>query len=106
MSSREHHRPDPEAPQPDLDLFGRAPTGHRDWAHRRREPRGLALLWTVYLMLATVVSLLPMVWAGQLSGSVYRPAARTMMVLVMFGVVVLWPVWRASQEPQHRARKA
>ena len=88
---------------PDLDLFGRASARHRDWSHRRQEPRGLALMWTVYLMLATVVSLAPMVLAGQLSGSVYRPAARTMMVLVAFGVAVLWPVWRASQAPQRSA---
>lgn len=88
---------------PDLDLFGKAPKKHRDWSHRRREPRGLAFMWTLYLMLATMVSLLPMVIDGQLSATVYRPAARTMAVLVVVGMGVLWPVVRASQAPQREA---
>ena len=82
------------------DLLGRQPKKHADWSHRRREPRGLALAWTVYLMLATMVSLMPMVAAGQLSTDVYRPAARMMMVLVMVGFALLWPVMRISQRPQ------
>ena len=88
----------------DLDVFGRQPTKkHHDWSHRRREPRGLALAWMVYLMLTTVVSLIPMVLTGQLSSGVYRPAARMMMVLVMLGAVVLWPVLRVSQAAQRAA---
>lgn len=85
----------------DHDLFGRRPTRHRDWSHRRREPRGLAFAWMLYLMLATVVSLFPMVFAGHLSGDVYRPSARVLVVFVIFGVSVLWPVLRVSQAPQH-----
>ena len=84
----------------DLDIFGKPPAKHRDWSHRRREPRGLALAWTVYLMLATIVALVPMVLSGQLSGDVYRPSARVMVVLVTVGLTVLWPVLRVSQAPQ------
>ena len=92
-----------EASGPELDLFGKAPVGRADWSHRRREPRGLALMWTVYLMLATVVSLIPMVLSGQLSGDVYRPSARVMIVMVMVGLMVLWPMLRVSQ-PRNSAQ--
>lgn len=87
--------------QRERDLLGRQPKKHADWSHRRREPRGLALAWTIYLMLATMVSLMPMVAAGQLSTDVYRPAARLMMVMVVVGYTLLWPVMRISQRPQN-----
>lgn len=92
-----------DTPGVELDLFGRAPVGRRDWSHRRREPRGLALAWTLYLMISTMVSLLPMVLSGQLGTDVYRPAARLMVVLVCVGVSVLWPVFRGSQPAQRAA---
>lgn len=90
-----------EIPESERDIFGRRPKNRPDWSHRRREPRGLALVWTVYLMLATMVALMPMVASGQLSPDVYRPAARLMMLFVMVGLAVLWPVLRLSQRP-HR----
>ena len=93
--------PSEPSTQRERDLFGRQPRKHADWSHRRREPRGLALAWTVYLMLATMVSLMPMVASGQLSTDVYRPAARLMMVLVTIGFTLLWPVMRISQRPQN-----
>jgi hypothetical protein len=82
---------------PDLDLFGRAPRRHRDWSHRRGEPRGLALGWTLYLMGATLASLMPVMTVSRVDSGVYRPAARLLMVLIMIGGCVLWPMLRAGQ---------
>ena len=90
---------DPGGDVVEVDLFGKRPEGYPDWSHRRREPRGLALFWMLYLLISTGTSLLPMVAKGALSGDVYRPSARVLMVLVMVGLVVLWPVLRCSQKP-------
>lgn len=82
----------------DTDLFGRAPKTRKDWSHRRGEPRGLALGWTLYLMGATVGSLAPVMRVSRVDSTVYRPAARLLMVLIVVGGCVLWPMLRASQD--------
>lgn len=84
-------------PGPDVDLFGRPARKGADWSHRRDEPRGLALAWTIYLMLTTLGSLAPAFGLGRFDADVYRPAARLLMVLVMVGLVVLWPMVRLAQ---------
>lgn len=90
-------------PTTDRDLFGRPPTRGADWSHRRSEPRGLALGWTVYLMLATMGSLAPAMSMGRFEPDVYRPAARILMAMVVVGLCVLWPMFRASQSPVTRS---
>lgn len=84
-------------PGPDVDLFGRPARKGSDWSHRRDEPRGLALAWTIYLMLTTMGSLAPAFGLGRFDADVYRPAARLLMVLVLVGLVVLWPMIRLTQ---------
>ncbi|MEL6330725.1 MAG: hypothetical protein AAFR38_13810 [Planctomycetota bacterium] len=105
MSRRAGKSEAPPAREPELDIFGKSsPTG--DWSHRRGEPRGLLLGWTVYLMAASVVSLgagAPMMGLDPLS---YRPGARKLVVLIAIGLAVLFPVLRLSQHapPDRRLR--
>lgn len=89
------HAPDPV--EPDRDLFGNAPKHHRDWSHRRGEPRVMALCWMIYLMGATIVMFASMSRAHTISMSITRPAAEILMLLIVFGFSILWPMLRLSQ---------
>lgn len=79
------------------DLFGKAPKRGRDWSHRRAEPRGLVLGWTVYLLLTSAILLGPVATLGGFDPDLYRVAARRLIVMAMLGLVVLWPLVRLSQ---------
>jgi len=81
---------------PERDLFGNTPKGRADWSHRRGEPRGLALGWTLYLMAASVIAFGPSAMAAA-DPTAYRPAAVRLVVLVSIGLFVLWPLVRFSQ---------
>ncbi|MHA7813558.1 MAG: hypothetical protein ACX94C_09215 [Phycisphaerales bacterium] len=83
--------------QVDRDIFGNVPKRHRDWSHRRGEPRVMALFWMIYLMGATVVMFAAMSRAHAISYEISRPAARTMLIVVVFGFSLLWPMLRLSQ---------
>jgi hypothetical protein len=76
----------------DRDLFGNTPKRHRDWSHRRGEPRVLALLWMLYLMGATLVMFMQLNRSHTISYEIVRPAARMMLVLVVVGFSILWPL--------------
>ena len=96
---------DHDAPK-ERDLFGREPKGRRDWSHRKGEPRTFALLWTVFLMLATLVMFGSLSATPTVTPEVYRPAARTLLMTVALGATVLWPMLRLSQQiPRERAVK-
>lgn len=57
----------------------------------------LALIWTLYLMAASIL-MLAMVGRGGVGDlSIYRPAARGLALSIMLGVCVLWPCVRLSQ---------
>ncbi len=81
----------------DRDVFGNAPKRHRDWSHRRGEPRLFTLLWMIYLMSATALMFASISKAQAMSPEVIRPAARTMLLVVVVGMSVLWPMLRFSQ---------
>ena len=72
------------------------------WAHRRTEPRGLAFLWTCYLLAATAISIGQLGRMGLTTYEVYRPAARLLLTFVLLGVAVFWPMIRLSQEAPGR----
>ena len=93
-----HYSHEPSEVHVDRDIFGNVPKNHRDWSHRRGEPRVLALLWMIYLMGATVVMFASMTQAHTISYSIARPAAKTMLVIVTIGFSVLWPMIRLSQQ--------
>ena len=87
-----------EGHEPDRDIFGKTPPKHhRDWSHRRGEPRVMALLWMIYLMGATVVMFSSMSRAHTISTGITRPAAKTMLILIVVGFSVLYPMLRLSQ---------
>lgn len=96
-----HTNPTPASPADDppqdRDIFGRAPRHHPDWSHRRGEPRVFALLWTVYLMAATLLMFAGSGGIGSMSADGYRPAARSTLILIAVGMAVLWPMVRLSQ---------
>jgi len=81
----------------DRDLFGNPPSGHQDWSHRRGEPRTFTLLWMLYLMGATMLMFASMARAYSISPDITRPAARSMLMVVVLGFAVLWPMVRLSQ---------
>jgi hypothetical protein len=83
----------------DRDVFGNAPKYHHDWSHRRGEPRVFTLLWMVYLMGSTLLMFASMASAQSISPDITRPAARTMLIVVVIGFSVLWPMVRFSQKP-------
>lgn len=82
----------------DRDIFGRAPTRHANWDHRRGEPRTFALAWTIFLMLSTLVMFSSLGAARMVTMDVYRPAVRALLVTITAGMVLLWPMTRLSQE--------
>jgi len=86
-------------PRPrERDLFGQAPPeGFEDWSHRKREPRALALLWMIFLMLVSAWMFARLSIAPTVSTSVSRPAAREMLVFAMVGACVLYPMLRLAQ---------
>ena len=110
-----HETPHPSPPAPPADVVASSPVeadapadmGFIDetvpalprdrWAHRRGEPRVFALLWTMFLLVATMGMLGGVVAGGVLSFDVYRPAARILLVVAMVGVGVLWPMTRLCQ---------
>lgn len=67
------------------------------WAHRRAEPRPLALMWTVYLFIATAMTFAAISGVGGLTLDVYRPALRVLLATVAAGVILVWPMIRLSQ---------
>ncbi len=94
---RTHDNVQPEAKE--------AAAERRDrWAHRRGEPRLFVFVWTMYLFCATLLTLSAVSAAGMLTADMYRPAARVLMVSVAAGVVLLWPMFRLSQEAPRTAR--
>ncbi|MFZ4574591.1 MAG: hypothetical protein ACOYN0_09350 [Phycisphaerales bacterium] len=83
-----------------------ASVGGDRWAHRRAEPRGLAFLWTCYLLAATAISIGQLGRMGLTTYEVYRPAARVLLTFVLMGVAVLWPMVRLSQEAPGRPMRS
>jgi len=67
------------------------------WAHRRGEPRVFTLLWTVFLLAATAVSIATVGLQGAVLEEGARAAARMILQTAAIGLVVLWPLTRLSQ---------
>lgn len=57
----------------------------------------MALFWMIYLMGATVLMFSSMSRSHAISHEITRPAARLMILTVMLGLCVLWPMLRLSQ---------
>lgn len=67
------------------------------WAHRRVEPRGLALMWTLYLLGVTVMCFWTPATAAGLDPLAGRYSSRLLLIAVAVGYCVLWPMVRLCQ---------
>ncbi len=80
------------------DLWGNEPPRDLvDWSHRKGEPRVFALLWMIYLLLATAMMFASLASGYTVAPRISRPITREMLVVVIFGMAVLWPLVRLSQ---------
>ena len=80
------------------DLFGKEPPGgYEDWSHRKREPRALALMWLIFLMVASAAMFSRLSIGYSITPSLSRPAATEMLAIVIAGASVLYPMLRLSQ---------
>ncbi len=82
---------------PDRDLFGRVPTRTPDWSHRRGEPRVFAFCWTLYLIGAVTLLFVHSGALSSFSYEAFRRSSRLMLLVLVLGVCVLWPMVRLSQ---------
>jgi len=95
----------PPVPQESPANLGVAPRPADPLAHRRAEPRALALMWTGYLLVVTFISTVDLGAVGMGSHDVFRHAARQMLTLVLAGIALVWPMIRLSQQaPPHPIR--
>lgn len=82
------------------------PPKHDRWKHRRGEPRLFAFLWMVWLICACVLSLAPLGPLGLLASDATRPACRRLVLFLMVGIAILWPLVRLSQAMPRSPRRA
>lgn len=66
-------------------------------AHRRGEPRLFIVFWTIYLLIASAISLGPLGFHGLAGTDSYRPNATLLLSLCGCGLGLLWPMVRLSQ---------
>lgn len=71
--------------------------GTDPWAHRKGEPRLMTLGWTIYLLIASAVTIFTTRGAGLVRPIQYQTAARRMFMLMIVGACILWPLVRLSQ---------
>lgn len=71
----------------------------RESEHRSTEPRVFALLWSVYLLAAAMLTIFATPMLGISSAGAYMPASRSLLALMAVGAVLLWPMVRLSQAP-------
>lgn len=87
----------------EFSIPGLAPRRPDDpWAHRRGEPRTFTLLWTVYLLCATVIAISAVGLHGAVLETGARLAARTILLTAAVGMGLLWPMTRLSQYAPRR----
>lgn len=67
------------------------------WAHRRGEPRVFALMLSIYLLLASVLTVFAAPALGSPSEAAFRRSAGMLLLLLSFAVAALWPMLRLSQ---------
>lgn len=79
-------------------VAGLRTTENDPWAHRKGEPRPLALLWSLYLMASALVTLLRVRSLTMPTTEQFGFGCRSMVLMVLVGVAVLWPMVRLSQQ--------
>ncbi|TVQ75378.1 MAG: hypothetical protein EA380_11090 [Phycisphaeraceae bacterium] len=84
----------------------RTTPGYDPWAHRKGEPRILALFWAVFLMGGAMITIFGARSIGIPTNAQYRYGCMAMCLLAGVGVAVLWPMVRLSQRPPIRPTRA
>lgn len=80
-------------------------TANDPWAHRKGEPRPLALLWSLYLMASALTTLLRVRSLTMPTTEQFAFGCRSMVLMTLIGVALLWPMVRLSQQfPARRGR--
>jgi hypothetical protein len=72
------------------------------WTHRRGEPRLMALLWSLYLFAASLVTVMQLPILGMTESRFVQSSSRLLLMLLAVGVTVLWPMLRLSQVSPRR----
>lgn len=85
--------------------FTRVP-GNDPWSHRKGEPRPMALLWAVYLMVGALMTVFAVRSVSIPSAAQFIQGCRAMLTLTAAGICVLWPMVRLSQELPARPGRA
>ncbi|MDX2114922.1 MAG: hypothetical protein SFZ24_04775 [Planctomycetota bacterium] len=67
------------------------------WAHRKGEPRPLALLWALYLMSGSLLTLFTVRSLTVPTTEQFVLGCRGLMLVIVLGLCVLWPALRLSQ---------
>lgn len=73
------------------------PSADDPWAHRRGEPRVFALMLSLYLLGAALLTIFSAPTVGVTSSSTFQFAVRALLALVALASVVIWPLTRLSQ---------
>ncbi len=81
-------------------------SAHDPWAHRKGEPRILALMWAMYLMGGALTTIFAVRSLGAPTPDRYSYACRAMVIIVAVGATVLCPMTRLSQAPPRRPLRA
>ncbi len=72
------------------------------WAHRRGEPRLLTLCWSIYLLIAAIITVFSVQFIGLNQPNMFQNSTRALMVMTAAGLTILWPMVRLSQAPALR----
>jgi hypothetical protein len=67
------------------------------WAHRKAEPRFFALYWSLYLMVAALLTIFAVRSVGMPSRVQFTFGCQAMVFLAVIGACVLFPMTRLSQ---------
>ncbi len=68
------------------------------WAHRKGEPRPLALMWAVYISVSAGLTIFAVSFLTVPSHDQFAYACRALFVMLAIGACVLWPMVRLSQQ--------
>lgn len=68
------------------------------YAHRRGEPRSFIALWILFVVCAIMLTLASLGARGFVQVEVYRAGLLRLMLALMVGVVLVWPMLRLSQQ--------
>ncbi|MEM9083843.1 MAG: hypothetical protein AAGB34_09615 [Planctomycetota bacterium] len=70
-----------------------------EWKHRRGEPRVFALLWTGFVLFAAAATLFVVNGAGYTRHEIQEVAVRSLLLVILAGIVLVYPAIRLSQAP-------